>query len=134
MYRVTRISKVPNSTMNIMIDSPADGDAGFGQGGSFRFEPAGQDGDTHDLDEYAARVIMEDPGHKGHFKCTPALTKQKKGRAADTEQPADDESTSAAEAAGVNDGVAESADAPAASEAATEVVKKRKAGKAGAGS
>lgn len=69
--------------MKVMVDSPADGDGGFGQGGVFHFAPAGQDGDTHEVGELAARAIMEDPGMAQHFTCTPPLAKPAAAQVAD---------------------------------------------------
>lgn len=60
--------------MAIRINQPQDdGDAGLSQGGSFYFMPAGQDGDTHAVSEFAARIIMGDPGLSKHFECTPPV-------------------------------------------------------------
>lgn len=73
MYRLKRTSKTPGSAIKIAVDQPDGQDAGFGQGGTFYFMPAGEDGDTHEVSELAARAIMEDPDMAQHFSCTPAL-------------------------------------------------------------
>lgn len=73
MYQLKRISTAPGSPIKIMVDQPSGPDAGFGQGGTFYFQPAGEDGDTHEVSELAARAIMDDPDTAVHFTCTPAL-------------------------------------------------------------
>lgn len=74
MYQLKRISKTPATAMRIAVDqAQGDGDAGFQQGGVFYFEPAGQDGDTHQVSEAAARAVMGDAGLAGQFTCLPAL-------------------------------------------------------------
>lgn len=74
--QLKRITKEPNTPFRISVDRKEDGDAdgGFLAGGSFLFFPAGQEGDTHQCSEYAARVIMGDPGLAEHFECQPPLT------------------------------------------------------------
>lgn len=92
-FQLTRVSKVPNSPMRILVDGPAaesDGDAGLGQGGSFLFMPAGQDGDRAQMSEHAARVILSDPDQAKHFTCLPALpvlTPAAEATSADAEAP-----------------------------------------------
>lgn len=72
MYQVKRISKTPATAFRIAVDSSqGDGDAGFQQGGVFYFEPAGTEGDTHQVGEAAAKAIMHDPGLAEHFTCFP---------------------------------------------------------------
>jgi len=73
MYQLKRISKVPNSPMRIQIRKSDGVDAGLTAGGSWFFMPAGEDGDTHDVGEHAARVVMGDASLAVHFECTPAL-------------------------------------------------------------
>lgn len=75
MYTIKRVSKMPGSAMRIQIAQPDDysTDAGLAAGGTFWFEPAGTDGDSAQLNEYQARVIMGDAGLAPHFTCTPAL-------------------------------------------------------------
>lgn len=75
MFTLKRITTAPGTALHIMVDQPeADSpDAGLTVGGSFWFEPAGQDGDTCGMSEHAARVIMLDPGLAVHFTCTPPL-------------------------------------------------------------
>lgn len=96
MYQLKRITKTPNSPLRILIDQPADGDGGFGQGGDFYFEPAGQDGDTHSVAEHGARAIMEDASLAPHFTCSPDLPK----RVAAPEQAAEPDSASGGKAKG----------------------------------
>jgi len=73
--QLKRVTKEPNTPFRISVDRKEDGDAdgGFQAGGSFMFYPAGQEGDTHQCSEYAARVIMADPGLAEHFECQPPL-------------------------------------------------------------
>lgn len=73
MYLIKRVSTVPASPLNVAIDAPDGGDGGFHQGGHFYFMAAGEDGDSHRLDERAARIIMSDAGLAQHFTCDPAL-------------------------------------------------------------
>lgn len=70
-YRLQRITTVPNSPMRILVSQPDGKDAGLNLGGSFYFMPAGQDGDTYDVSDHAAAVIMGDPGLAPHFRCLP---------------------------------------------------------------
>jgi hypothetical protein len=90
--------------MRVIVDHPqGDGDAGMMVGGLFEFAPAGEDGDRHQANEHAARVIMSDPGLSEHFECTPPLpglkagtdgpvieSKKGKGKRADDKPAADD--------------------------------------------
>jgi hypothetical protein len=65
---------VPDSPIRILASQDqGDGDAGLTMGGSFYFEPAGQEGDTAQVSERVARDIMGDPGLACHFECEPAL-------------------------------------------------------------
>lgn len=76
MYTIKRTSTTPNSPLRVMVDAaPNDdsGDLGMAGGGTFYFEPAGQDGDTAAVSRHAAQAIMHDPGLAVHFSCTPAL-------------------------------------------------------------
>ena len=74
MYQCKRLSTTPASPIRIQVDaSQGDGDGGFQMGGVFDFLPAGQDGDTHQVGEAAARAIMLDHGLAGHFECTPPI-------------------------------------------------------------
>lgn len=75
MYQLKRVSTAPATAMRIQVDQPTEGDGGFGQGGVYYFEPSGQDGDTHQVSEVAAKAIMGDPGLVQHFECSPALPK-----------------------------------------------------------
>lgn len=74
-YVLKRTSTVPASALRVLIDDPpADGkEAGLAAGGSFHFEPAGQEGDTAQVSEYGARSVMGDPGLAKHFTCIPEL-------------------------------------------------------------
>lgn len=69
MYRLTRISAVPATPLQILIDlaEPGNPDMGMTVGGSYRFEP----GETIAVTERAAAVIMGDPGLAAHFVCEP---------------------------------------------------------------
>ena len=80
MFTIKRISKVPNSPIRVAVDQPdPDGtDGGFQQGGVFNFAPKGQDGDTHQVSEHAAKAIMWDPTLADHFECTPHLPRTKR--------------------------------------------------------
>jgi hypothetical protein len=73
MYTLRRITTVPNSPLRILVDEPAPDspDAGFTAGGSFLFEPAGQDGDTAGVSDHTAAVIMGDTSLAAHFDCSP---------------------------------------------------------------
>jgi hypothetical protein len=75
MYLLTRISTVPNSPLTIQIDGAPDGtgDGVFQGGGVYYFQPAGQEGDRHQVGEHQARIIMGDRGLAPHFSCDPAL-------------------------------------------------------------
>jgi len=100
MYLLKRITNVPASPLRVVV-AQADGDeAGLNLGGSFMFEPAGQDGDQAQVSEHAAKVIMGDPGLAVHFECQPPLQapaapvdgggggrKRKGGAAAVADQP-----------------------------------------------
>lgn len=83
MYVIKRVSTVPNSPLKISIDQPDGGDGGFQQGGVYYFQPAGQEGDQHQVSEHAATVIMKDRGLAPHFTCSPALP----GDVADATEP-----------------------------------------------
>lgn len=73
-FLLKRTSTAPDSPMRIVV-AQADGDeAGLNVGGTFFFEPAGKDGDQHQVSEHAAKVIMGDPGLAVHFECQPPLT------------------------------------------------------------
>lgn len=89
MFLLQRISKTPNSPLKVAVDQKAadDPDAGLGVGGIYYFSPAGEDGDTHQVSEHAARAIMGDPGLQVHFTCTPALDRPEPA-AADLVEPA----------------------------------------------
>lgn len=86
MYQIKRISKVPATPFRVAVDNVdlGDGDGGFLAGGLFYFAPAGEDGDTHQVSEHAAKVIMGDHGLAPHFECTPALKATKHGKSAAT--------------------------------------------------
>ncbi len=75
MYLIKRVSTVPATPLVCQLDAaPGDGSAGLQQAGIYYFQPAGQEGDTHQVPtEHAARAIMDDPGLAPHFTCTPAL-------------------------------------------------------------
>jgi hypothetical protein len=76
MFTVKRVTSEPNSPLRVVIDRPqGDGDAGLAAEGVFYFFPAGsEDGETeHGMSEFAARVIMGDPGLAPHFECSPEL-------------------------------------------------------------
>jgi hypothetical protein len=73
MYKIKRITKEPGTALRVQISQPASGEAGLAAGGTFFFSPAGEDGDTQQLDEQQARAIMEDHGLAVHFACDPAL-------------------------------------------------------------
>jgi hypothetical protein len=74
MHTLKRITTNPGSALTIQVDHPTgDGDGGFQVGGVYLFMPAGQDGDTHQVGEHAAQVIMGDPGLAAHFSCDPPL-------------------------------------------------------------
>lgn len=90
MYQLKRISTKPGSPMRILVDAPEGDDAGFGQGGTFYFMPAGQDGDTHQVNEAAAAAIMGDSELAGHFECTPAWKPKTAEPAAAVTAPAAD--------------------------------------------
>ena len=103
MYTIKRVSTIPATAMRISVDAPPpDGeDGGFQQGGVFNFAPAGEDGDTHQVGEHAARAIMLDPTLADHFECTPKLKKVPKdeqppvpGEPLPAEAAADEEHTS----------------------------------------
>lgn len=83
MYTLKRITDVPNSPLRILVDAPAadSPDAGFTVGGTFYFEPAGQEGDTATVGEHAARAIMGDAGLSPHFECTPPWAPEKPAKA-----------------------------------------------------
>lgn len=87
MYFLQRVSKTPASALTIQIDQPAgEGDGGFQGGGVWLFQPAGQDGDRHQVSEHAAQAVMSDPSLAHHFTVSPDLPNQVAGPAAD-EQP-----------------------------------------------
>lgn len=67
MFRLTRISATPASPLKIKIAKPDGVDAGLTAGGSYVLEP----GDSVQVDEYVAGVIMNDPGLAVHFECLP---------------------------------------------------------------
>lgn len=72
-YLIKRTSTVPSSPLRVVV-AQGDGDeAGLNLGGSFMFEPAGQDGDQAQVSDHAAKVIMGDPGLAVHFECQPPL-------------------------------------------------------------
>lgn len=75
MYSLKRISKHPATALRVAVDNqePGSQDAGFLGGGTFYFMPAGQEGDTAQVNAHAARVIMGDAGMREHFECTPPL-------------------------------------------------------------
>ena len=75
MYTVKRVSTTPATTMRIMVAQPDVVDAGLNAGGTFNFDPPNVEGGVSEfvMGEYAARVIMSDPGHKDHFVCDPEL-------------------------------------------------------------
>lgn len=73
MYVIKRTSTVPDSPMRVLVDQPAGSDGGFGQGGSFYFFPAGQEGDQVGVGEHVARAIMGDASLAEHFECDPPL-------------------------------------------------------------
>lgn len=80
MFTLKRISTTPNSPIRVQVDAPADGEGGFGQGGTFNFYPAGQEdmGDVqHVMTQRAASTILDDPNLAGHFECTPPWPSQK---------------------------------------------------------
>lgn len=85
-------------TLRIAVDHPqGDGQGGFGMGGTFDIASAGQDGDTVQMSDFAARVIMGDPGQAFHFICTPPIepaaapVSTKKDKPATKDQPTDKE-------------------------------------------
>ena len=77
MYRITRISSAPASTLRVQVAIPEGNDAGLAAGGTFAFEPHGSDTPIDDravtVSEAVARAIMDDPGHAPHFRCDPPL-------------------------------------------------------------
>lgn len=95
MPQLRRITTTPNSPLRILIDQPEPGspDAGMAVGGTFFFAPAGQDGDTAQVSDYAARVVMSDPGLAPHFKCSPPFGAQ----TPPVEPPADEVAVAAQE-------------------------------------
>lgn len=88
MHVITRISKTPDSPIRILVDqAQGDGHAGLSMGGSFMFWPAGQEGDSSQVTEAAARAIMSDPTMAPHFECFPPLLGQPGGpQAADDDR------------------------------------------------
>lgn len=92
MYLVKRITTEPRTAFRVQVAQQDGDDAGLAIGGTFYFEPAGQDGDQAQMSEHAARAIMDDPGLAVHFTCQPALPSR-----APAAEPAAD--TSAAEPA-----------------------------------
>lgn len=120
MYQLRRITTEPNTALKILVDhAQGDGDAGFLAGGSFFFEPAGKEGDRHQVNGHAAQVIMGDPGLAVHFDCTPPL-------------PGTESKAAAAPKAAPKPAAASPAqDGPAAPAAAKGRRKKGKAGQAG---
>jgi hypothetical protein len=72
-FLITRTSKTPNSPLVVVVDSPKEGTPFFGVsgGGGFEFQPNGQDGDSAQVDEYVAGILMGDPGNAEHFSCEP---------------------------------------------------------------
>jgi len=86
MRQLTR--KTSGAVMRIQVDNPKDLDTG---GGLFYFAAAGEEGDTHQVSEHAAQVIMSDPGQAHHFICTPPWTPAATPVAKKTkDKPADD--------------------------------------------
>lgn len=83
MFRLTRITAEPASPLKIMIAKPSGADAGLADGGSFVVEP----GDVIQVDDYAAGVIMGDPGLAKHFDCLPPWRGVKAADAADATDP-----------------------------------------------
>lgn len=77
MYRITRISSAPASTLRVQVAQPDGTDAGLAAGGTYAFEPDGPDTPIDDravtVSEAIARAIMSDPGHAAHFRCDPPL-------------------------------------------------------------
>lgn len=70
-----RISTTPATALKVIVNEPEPDhpDAGFGMGGFFVFEPAGQDGDRHPCSAFAARVVMSDPELAQHFESIPPI-------------------------------------------------------------
>lgn len=75
MFTLTRLSTTPASPLRVVISQPEGGDAGLTVGGTFYFQPAGDDhgDDRAGMSEYAARAIMGDPALAPHFRCDPSL-------------------------------------------------------------
>ncbi len=72
MHQLKRVTTEPNSHLRIMVSDPVRGD-NLNSGGTFHFAPAGQDGDTYQVNAYVAKAIMTDPGMAPHFTCTPPV-------------------------------------------------------------
>jgi hypothetical protein len=77
MRTLTR--KTTGAVMRVQVDNPKDLDTG---GGLFYFASAGDEGDTHQVSDHAAKVIMGDPGQALHFICTPPIETAKPAQAA----------------------------------------------------
>jgi hypothetical protein len=72
-HTLRRITTIPATPLRILVDQPEGDDVGMTVGGSFLFAPAGEEGDTAQVSERAAQVIMGDPGQAVHFECSPPL-------------------------------------------------------------
>lgn len=75
MFTLTRLSTAPASPLRIVVSQPEGEDAGLHVGGTFFFQPAGDEhgDDRAGMSEFAARAIMGDPELARHFRCEPAL-------------------------------------------------------------
>lgn len=73
MYVLRRITTAPGTALRILVDQPEPDspDAGFTVGGSFMFEPAGQDGDRCSVSDHVAGIVMGDRELSKHFECSP---------------------------------------------------------------
>ncbi len=85
MFRLTRITTVPNSIMQCLVDGD---DQTFMGGAALYFSPAGQDGDSAMVTERVARILLSDPGLAAHFECAPPLPQPAAARLVESAQEA----------------------------------------------
>lgn len=78
MYLLKRTTKIPASPMRVLVAESDGVDAGLGDGGTFYFQPDGDDGSEYTVTEHVAQTIMEDPELAKHFSCTPPCPPSKK--------------------------------------------------------